>query len=156
LTQQRLKLENAIGHSVQSLAFGDATSATKLRDVAVQAGFKWQFTLYDALNDADDSSSVIKRAPLYHLGPTPNHLANDPYRLLALARDRGAWVVDVVRLVDRYPQDSTRDCTPAELEARFKAVRKIGGDEVWLASPEEIAEYRAQRLQTCGAEARNR
>jgi hypothetical protein len=163
LVQQRAALETAIDCPVRCLAFNDATSATKLCDVAEQAGFQWQFTMYDALNDVDDSSSIIKRAPLYHLGPTPNHLANDPYRLLALARDRGAWVVDVVRLVDRYPQDSTRDCTPAELEARFKAVRKIGGEDVWVATPEEIAEYRARRLQTriqelagiSNAEARN-
>ncbi len=148
LIQQRLELENAIGHPVRCLAFNDATSATKWRDVAEQAGFAWQFTLHDALNDADDSSTVIKRAPLYHLGPTPNHLANDPYRLLALVRDRGAWVVDVVRLVDRYPQDPTRDCTPAELEKRFQAVRKIGAENIWVAPPEIIADYRALRLRT--------
>lgn len=148
LAQHRRELENALGSPVQCLAFNDATAAAKWRAVAEQAGFAWQFTLYDALNDANDSSAVIKRAPLYHQGPTPNHLATDPYRLLALARDRGAWVVDVVRLVDRYPQDSTRDCTPTELEKRFQAVRKIGAENIWIAPPEIIAGYRALRLQT--------
>jgi hypothetical protein len=148
LRQQREELEMAIAHPARCLAFNDATSAMELRDVADQAGFTWQLTLYDTLNDWDDPSSVIKRAPLYHLGPTPNHLANDPYRLLALARDHGAWVVDVVRLVDRYPQDSNRDCTPLELESRFKAVQKIGAGEVWVASAETVADYRALRLET--------
>jgi hypothetical protein len=148
LRQQREELEMAIAHPVRCLAFNHATSAVELRDVADRAGVTWQLTLCDTLNDWDDPSSVIKRAPLYHLGPTPNHLANDPYRLLALARDHGAWVVDVVRLVDRYPQDSTRDCTPLELESRFKAVQKIGAGDVWIASAETVADYRALRLQT--------
>ena len=46
------------------------------------------------------------------------------------------------------PPDPTRDSTPAELEARFKAVRTIGKDRVWTASPETVAGYRALRLST--------
>ena len=146
LEEQRRALEGAIGSPVRCLAFQDATSAPDWQDAACRAGFDWLLTLHDALNDPDDAATIIKRSPLYHLGAAPNHLANDPYRLLALARDRSAWVVDVVRLVDRFPRDPTRDCTPAELAARFKALEKIGAQDVWIATPETIADYRARRL----------
>ena len=145
LQEQRTLLEGAIGCPVRSLAFADATSAAVWQEAAVEAGFDWLFTLYDALNAPDDPARIIRRSPLYHRGALPNRLANDPYRLLALARDRGAWVVDVVRLVDRYTQDSTRDCTPAELEARFNAVQTIGQENVWMASPVTVADYRFLR-----------
>ena len=148
LRQIRLSLEQALACPVHALAFTDFASCEANQNLAQKAGFRWLFTRHDDLNAADESTHVIKRSPLYHLGPTPVRLANDPYRLLALARDRGSWVVDVVRLIDRYPSDPTRDCTPAELEARFRALCKIGGDGVWTASPETVASYRALRLAT--------
>jgi hypothetical protein len=148
LRRMRLCLAEAISCPVRSLAFGDATSWKTCRNLAQEAGFRWLFTIYDDLNPADEDSGVINRSPLYHRGPKPRRLANDPYRLLALGQDRGGWIVDMVRLVDRYPLDPTRDCTPAELEARFKAVHKIGAGRVWIASPEAVAGYRALRLST--------
>ncbi len=148
LLQTRLSLEEAMAHPVRALAFADFKSCEASQGVARDAGFRWLFTLYDGLNVADEATDVVRRSPLFHEGPTPIRLANDPYRLLALARDRGGWVVDVVRLVDRYPLDPARDCTPAELEARFKAVYRIGGDRVWAASPERVVGYRFLRLST--------
>ena len=148
LRQARLSLEEAISHPVRSLAFGDATSWKTCESIAEEAGFECLFTLRDDLNHVNEATEVIKRSPLYHRGPRPRQPANDPYRLLALGRDRGGWIVDVVRLVDRYPSDPTQDCTPKELEARFKAVRRIGAGMVWIAPPEVISSYRALRLST--------
>jgi len=148
LFQARQSLEKAIARPVHTLAFTDFHACETHRDLARQAGFRWLFTLHDDLNDPDEASHVIKRSPLYHCGPAPIRLANDPYRLLARARDQNGWVVDVVRLVDRFPIDPARDCTPTELEARFAAVQKIGGDRVWAATPETVAGYRALRLST--------
>lgn len=148
LLRARLSLEETIVSPVRTLAFTDFKAYEAYRRLAQDAGFRWLFTLHDDLNVADEGTNLIKRSPLYHRGPTPIRFANDPYRLLALAQDQGGWVVDVVRLVDRFPQDPTRDCTPAELEARFKAVHKIGEDRVWTESPETVAGYRALRLST--------
>lgn len=148
ISQARLSLGEALSTPIQSLAFNDFTSGQDYRQAAEEAGYCWLLVRYDDLNSADENTNLIKRSPLYHQGPTPIRLANDPYRLLALARDRGGWLVDVVRLVDRFPSDPARDCTPDELEARFKAVRKIGGDQVWIALPETIAAYRTLRLST--------
>jgi hypothetical protein len=148
LLQARLSLEKAVTSSVRTLAFDDFKACEANQHPAQEADFRWLFTLYDDLNAANENTHIIKRSPLYHRGPAPIRLANDPYRLLALARDQSGWVVDVVRLVDRYPLDPARDCTPAELETRFKAVRRIGEGGVWTASPETVAGYRALRLST--------
>ena len=53
-----------------------------------------------------------------------------------------------MRLVDRYPADAARDCTPAELERRFSAVMEIGAGNAWLTNPEAAASYRAGRRTT--------
>jgi hypothetical protein len=148
LREMRLSLEKAIGAPVRTLAFPDFKSCQAHQGIAQEAGFERLLVVYDDLNTADEDTNVIKRSPLYHRGPPPIRLATDPYRLLAAAWDRGGWVVDVVRLVDRYPLNPARDCTPGELEARFKAVSNIGGDQVWMAAPETIARYRALRLST--------
>ena len=144
----RLSLERAIGCAIRSLAFSDYSYCEVAQEAAQEAGFHWLFTLYDDLNAAGEDARIIKRSPLYHQSPVPLQLGNDPYRLLALGQDQGGWVVDVVRRVDLHPLDASRDCTPAELEARFKAVRRIGGDGVWTALPETVADYRALRLST--------
>ena len=34
-----------------------------------------------------------------------------------------------------------KDCTAEELEQRFATVRRLGGDDVWLAEPNEVVEY---------------
>lgn len=148
LAEMRLSLERAIGCAVRSLAFSDYSYCEVAQEAAQEAGFHWLFTLYDDLNAAGEDTRIIKRSPLYHQSPVPLQLGNDPYRLLALGQDQGGWVVDVVRRVDLHPLDASRDCTPAELEARFKAVRRIGGDGVWTALPEMVADYRALRLST--------
>ena len=34
-----------------------------------------------------------------------------------------------------------KDCTVEQLAERFETVRRLGGDEVWLAEPNEVVEY---------------
>ena len=145
LAADRQGLEDCLGSEVASLAFADGTTWQANAEAARAAGYRWLMPVYDDLNPADQADDVIRRSPLYHRGPAPNRLANDPYRLLARAADTRGWQVDVVRLVDRYPTNPIRDCTPAELEHRFRAVREIGAGSVWLANPETVAAYRAGR-----------
>lgn len=148
LAAARQTLADALGCAVNSLACAAGTSWQDAADAARSAGFRWLMPVYDDLNPANDVDDVIRRSPLYHLGPAPNRLAADPYRLLAQAADTRGWQVDVVRLVDRYPVDPARDCTPAELERRFRAVREIGAGRAWLADPETVAAYRTGRAAT--------
>jgi hypothetical protein len=34
-----------------------------------------------------------------------------------------------------------KDCTLEQLEERFETVRRVGGNEVWLAEPNEVVKY---------------
>ena len=34
-----------------------------------------------------------------------------------------------------------KDCTLEQLGERFETVRRVGGDEVWLAEPNEVVQY---------------
>jgi hypothetical protein len=148
LTAERQELSERLECDVTFLAFEAGPSWQANAEAAREAGYRWLMPVYDDLNPAGESGAVIRRSPLYHRGPAPNRLANDPYRLLARAADERGWQVDVVRLVDRYPADAARDCTPAELERRFRAVQEIGEGSVWLANPETVAAYRAGRAAT--------
>jgi hypothetical protein len=148
LSRTRLEAEELLGIRIHTLAFSDFKTCQAHRAVGRQAGFRWLLACYDDLNACDEPTDIIKRSPLYHRGPAPVRFAFDPYRLLALGRDRGGWVVDVVRLVDRYPSDPARDCTPTELARRFQAVREIGADRAWAAPPEAVAAYRDLRRST--------
>ena len=148
LARDRQELSERVGCEVQTLAFSQGIDLQTNAEAARAAGYRWLMPVYDDLNPADQAGHVIRRSPLYHRGPAPNRLANDPYRLLARAADTQGWQVDVVRLVDRYPADPARDCTPAELERRFRAVMQIGGGNAWLANPETVAVYRDARLAT--------
>lgn len=148
LTSTRHALQTSLGIRVESLAFADGVTWSANAAAARSAGFRWLLPYFDALNPADGRADVIRRSPLYHRGPAPNRMAYDPYRLLAAAAETNGWVVDVVRLVDRYPVDPARDCMPGELESRFRAVYEIGGRAVWCANVEDAARYRACRAAT--------
>ena len=39
------------------------------------------------------------------------------------------------------PIHPAKDCTTEELAARFETVRRVGGDEVWLAEPNEVVRH---------------
>jgi hypothetical protein len=41
------------------------------------------------------------------------------------------------------PIHAAKDCTTEELRARFEAVKEVGGDDVWVAEPNEVVEYLA-------------
>ena len=41
------------------------------------------------------------------------------------------------------PIHAAKDCTTEELRARFEAVKEVGGDDVWIAEPNEVVEYLA-------------
>jgi len=66
----------------------------------------------------------------------------DPYKRLHQAMDRGGWIVDYCHCpMPGKPIHPAKDCTAEELEERFRTVTRIGGDEVWLAEPNEVMAY---------------
>jgi hypothetical protein len=56
--------------------------------------------------------------------------------------DRGGWVIDYCHCpMPGKAVHPWKDCTLEELGERFETVRKVGGDEVWLAEPNEVVEF---------------
>ena len=39
------------------------------------------------------------------------------------------------------PIHPAKDCTTQELEQRFQKVKEIGGNDVWLAEPNEVVNW---------------
>jgi len=84
----------------------------------------------------------LGRVPLHTEYPPPFYSRFDPYKRLHQARDVGGWVIDYCHCpVPAKAIHPWKDCTTEELEQRFQTVRIVGGDEVWLAEPNEVVEY---------------
>jgi peptidoglycan/xylan/chitin deacetylase (PgdA/CDA1 family) len=110
--------------------------------VAEEAGYESIMTIYDDLNTPTTDLFRLCRCPLHHEYPPPFYSAFDPYKRLHQAMDHGGWIIDYCHCpMPEKPVHAWKDCTVAELEERFATVRRVGGDEVWLAEPNEVVAY---------------
>lgn len=108
------------------------------------AGYQAIFTIYDWVNTFDTDLLWLGRSPLHTEYPGPFYSAFDPWKRLHQAKALGGWVVDYCHCpMPDTPIHPAKDCTTQELRARFEAVKEIGGDDVWLAEPNEVVEYLA-------------
>ena len=58
------------------------------------------------------------------------------------AADLGGWVIDYCHCpTPGKAIHPWKDCTAGELEERFETVRRVGGDDVWPAEPNEVVAY---------------
>ena len=54
----------------------------------------------------------------------------------------GGWVIDYCHCpMPGKAVHPAKDCSLEELEQRFATVRRVGGDGVWLAEPNEVVAY---------------
>lgn len=84
----------------------------------------------------------LGRVPLHTQYPPPFYSQFDPYKRLHQAKDQGGWIIDYCHCpLPGRAVHPWKDCTAEELEERFATVRQVGGDEVWLAEPNEVVEY---------------
>lgn len=107
-------------------------------------GYQAIFTIYDWVNTFDTDLLWLGRSPLHTEYPGPFYSAFDPWKRLHQAKSLNGWVVDYCHC----PMPDTaihpaKDCTTQELRARFEAVKEFGGDDVWLAEPNEVVAYLA-------------
>jgi len=131
--------------------------------VAAEAGYTAIMTLTDMVNVPKGMASVhpfspapqerstgptppgilnLGRVPLHTEYPPPFYSRFDPYKRLHQAMDLGGWVIDYCHCpLPGKAAHPWKDCTAEELEARFATVRRVGGEEVWLAEPNEVVEY---------------
>jgi len=110
--------------------------------VAEEAGYTAIMTLYDEVNTMETDLLRLCRSALHTEYPPPFYSAFDPYKRLHQAIDRSGWVIDYCHCpTPDKPIHPWKDCTLDQLAERFETVRRVGGDDVWLAEPNEVVEY---------------
>jgi len=108
--------------------------------LAEEAGCLSMFGVRDRLNYPDTDLMQLCRPVVYHKLDEYNR-RYDPYRLVYRARETGGWIVDYTHAVQDELVIPNRELTPTELGNRLEAVTRVGGDDVWLAVPEEVVDY---------------
>lgn len=110
--------------------------------VAAQAGYKAILTIYDRVNVQGCDLLSLGRVPLHTRYPGPFFSEYDPYKRIHQAIELGGWIVDYCHCpMPDKPIHEAKDCTTQELEERFQKVKEIGGDDVWLADPNQVVDW---------------
>jgi peptidoglycan/xylan/chitin deacetylase (PgdA/CDA1 family) len=141
--ESRSLLEEAIGMPVRMFCVPNTNeSYPPARAVAAKAGYTAIMTIYDEVNTFETDLFRLGRCPLHTRYPPPFYSAFDPYKRIHQAIDLGGWIIDYCHCpMPGKPVHPSKDCTTEELAERFRTVVRVGGDEVWLAEPNEVVEY---------------
>jgi peptidoglycan/xylan/chitin deacetylase (PgdA/CDA1 family) len=164
VVESRGVLEEALQRPVTMFCVpGDNKSYPASRDVAVEAGYTSIMTLTDMVNVPEGMALMqpFAAAPqdpplgdptpdLLNLGrsavhtewPPPFYSTFDPYKRLHQAADLGGWIIDYAHCpLPGKTIHPWKDCTVEQLDERFATVRRVGGDDVWLAEPNEVVDW---------------
>lgn len=164
VVEARGVLEQAVQRPVPLFCVpNNNTSYPAAAAVAPQAQYTAIMTLTDMVNvpagmeqlqpSADTPERCLTAAPhpgVLHLGrvplhseyPPPFYSRFDPYKRLHQAADCGGWVIDYCHCpTPGQAIHPWKDCTTEELEQRFATVHRVGGDDVWLAEPNEVVSF---------------
>ena len=143
VVEARKVIEQALGMPVTMFCVpGSNESYPAARDVAEKAGYASILTIYDDVNTAETDLLRLCRCPLHSEYPPPFYSAFDPYKRLHQAIDLGGWVIDYCHCpMPGKPIHPWKDCTTEELEERFETMLRVGGDDVWLAEPNEVVDF---------------
>ncbi|MDZ4857369.1 MAG: polysaccharide deacetylase family protein [Candidatus Hydrogenedentes bacterium] len=143
VVEARAVLENAIDQPITIFTVpGTNDGHPPALKVAAGAGYKAILTIYDRVNTPGGDMMSLGRVPLHTEYPGPFFSVFDPYKRIHQAMDMGGWIVDYCHCpMPDKPIHPAKDCTTQELEQRFDTVKRIGGDEVWLAEPNEVVEW---------------
>jgi peptidoglycan/xylan/chitin deacetylase (PgdA/CDA1 family) len=143
VVESRRVLEEALGRPVTIFCVpNDNTGYPASLAVARGAGYQAILTIYDQINTADGDLFRLGRCPLHTEFPPPFYSVFDPYKRLHQAMELGGWVIDYCHCpMPGKPIHPWKDCTTEELAKRFETVRRVGGEDVWLAEPNEVVAY---------------
>lgn len=143
VVQSRVLLEGTLGMPVTLFCVpNDNESYPGARTVAAQAGYQAIMTIFDEVNPPTVDLFRLCRCPLHTRYPPPFYSVFDPYKRIHQARDCGGWIIDYCHCpMPGQPVHPAKDCTLEELEERFKTVRQVGGDDVWVAEPNQVVNY---------------
>lgn len=143
VVESRKVLEDALEMPVTMFCVpGSNDSYPASLAVAAQAHYTSIMTIYDDVNTSDTDLYRLNRCPLHTQYPAPFFSAYDPYKRLHQAIDYQGWIIDYCHCpMPGKPIHPAKDCTVEELAKRFETVRRVGGDDVWLAEPNEVVDY---------------
>ena len=143
IVQSRKVLEDALEMPVTMFCVpGNNESYPPVRAVADQAGYTSIMTIYDDVNTMSTDLLRLYRCPLHTEYPPPFYSAFDPYKRLHQAIDAEGWIIDYCHCpMPGEPIHPWKDCTAEQLAKRFETVCLVGGEDVWLAEPNEVVEY---------------
>ncbi len=139
----RRVLAEALGMAVTIFCVpGDNAGYPAARKVAPEAGYQAILTIYDEVNPPGCDLLRLGRVPIHTEYPPPFYSRFDPYKRLHQARDLGGWIIDYCHCpLPGRAIHPWKDCTLEELRRRFETVLAVGGDEVWLAEPNEVIRH---------------
>jgi peptidoglycan/xylan/chitin deacetylase (PgdA/CDA1 family) len=143
VVESRKVLEAAIDMPVTMFCVpGDNTNYPHTLALAGEAGYHSILTIYDFVNTRETDLLRLGRCPLHTEYPAPFYSVFDPYKRIHQAIDLGGWIIDYCHCpMPDEPIHPAKDCTTAELEERFATVCRLGGEDVWLAEPNEVVGY---------------
>ena len=143
VVESRQVLEKALGRPVRMFCVpGDNTCYPASLAVAREAGYQAIMTIYDQVNHQDTDLFRLGRCPLHTEFPPPFYSVFDPYKRIHQAIDSVGWIIDYCHCPrPGKPIHPWKDCTSEELAKRFETVVRVGGDEVWLAEPNEVVAH---------------
>jgi hypothetical protein len=148
VVRSRRVLEEATGMPVTMFCVpGDNNGYPASLKFAGEAGYDAIMSIYDRVNAFDSGSLredllALGRVPIHTEYPEPFFSVFDPYKRLHQAADLGGWVIDYAHCpMPGVPIHPAKDCTTEELAARFTAVHQVGGDDVWIAEPNDVVTW---------------
>ena len=143
VVESRTTLEAAVDMPVTIFCVpGNNNNYPAALAVAEKAGYKAILTIYDEVNTPDADLLRLGRCPVHTEYPPPFYSKFDPYKRLHQAIDQQGWVIDYCHCpTPGKTIHPWKDCTSEQLAERFETVRRVGGNDVWLAEPNEVVEY---------------
>ena len=143
VAESRKVLEAALGMPVTIFCVpGNNNNYPAAVAVAAKAGYNSILTIYDDVNTLNTDLFRLHRCPLHTEYPPPFYSKFDPYKRLHQAIDRQGWVIDYCHCpMPGKTIHPWKACTAEQLAERFATVRRVGGNDVWLAEPNEVVEY---------------
>ncbi len=143
VVESRRVMEEALGFPVPLFCVpGSNESYPASLAVAEEAGYSGIMTIYDDVNTIETDLLRLNRCPLHTRYPAPFFSTFDPYKRLHQAIDCQGWIIDYCHCpVPGAPIHPHKDCTIEELERRFETVLRVGGEDVWLAEPNEVVDF---------------
>ncbi len=147
VVQAKKVLEEALGMPITIFCVpGSNECYPASLKVAKGASYRAIMTIYDDINTQETDLMRLCRCPVHTEFPPPFYSVFDPYKRIHQAMDAGGWIIDYCHCpMPHKPIHPWKDCTLEQLEERFETVTRIGGDEVWLAEPNEVVEYLLSR-----------